>query len=486
MPRAIVKHIRRSLSSQISLWVMFISLFFGTLSLIIIFSHARRSIYEVAENKAWQALHTTELIIDNTLNDVEDALHIFHWYVEHDLDHPERFGEVLSRLVESNPNIYGSAIAFEPGFYPQHGIYHEVYAHRSSKDSSLVNVFYNEGNQPYTNQPWYYIPLHQEESVWIDPFVDGENEEKARITAYGIPLHDNNGNTVGILSAAIKMDRFEELVLSMKPFPNSHSAVIGKDGHIMIHPDSTLVSHEKILLDAKDDVNHYAHLAVISMLSGQVGNNNIQVNGEPGYVFYRPFKNAGWSILIVCPKNDIFGAFNVLHRDFIIISISSVLLAGLLCFLICRRQFRPLRRLRKAAYEIAKGNYDDIVEPSPRTDEIGYLQNTFGNMQKSVRMHIDRAEKRSSELAQRNKDLEVTYKLAKEADRIKDAFIQNMTSTIERPVKDICSIIQHCCDNLSQIDEDHCSRMTAEIKQNANATTQMLDQLINVADKKEI
>ena len=130
--------------------------------------------------------------------------------------------------------------------------------------------------------------------------------------------------------------------------------------------------------------------------------------------------------------------------------------------------------------------YDDIVEPSPRTDEIGYLQNTFGNMQKSVRMHIDRAEKRSSELAQRNKDLEVTYKLAKEADRIKDAFIQNMTSTIERPVKDICSIIQHCCDNLSQIDEDHCSRMTAEIKQNANATTQMLDQLINVADKKEI
>ncbi|MBR2205611.1 MAG: hypothetical protein IJ886_06940 [Prevotella sp.] len=108
----------------------FVSVLFVT-ALFIMFYYARQSIYQEAMEKARQTLRTTELRIDNTLNEVETATRSLHWTIEKRLNRPEIMDSLCRQLLRENPHIQSCAIAFEPGVYPQYGIYHEVYAHRS-------------------------------------------------------------------------------------------------------------------------------------------------------------------------------------------------------------------------------------------------------------------------------------------------------------------------------------------------------------------
>ena len=145
MKRLTEKQSRHSLTTQIVLWVVgFVSVLFVT-ALLIMFHHARQSIYQEAMEKARQTLRTTELRIDNTLSEVETATRSMHWTVEHHLDRPEMMDSLCRQLVAENPHIQGCAIAFEPGVYPQFGTYHEVYAYRSHADSTQIRVAVNSG-----------------------------------------------------------------------------------------------------------------------------------------------------------------------------------------------------------------------------------------------------------------------------------------------------------------------------------------------------
>ena len=345
MKRLTEKQSRHSLTTQIVLWVVgFVSVLFVT-ALFIMFHHARQSIYQEAMEKARQTLRTTELRIDNTLNEVETATRSMHWTIEKRLNRPEIMDSLCRQLLRVNPHILSCAIAFEPGFYPQYGIYHEVYAHRNPADSTQINITINGGKQLYTREKWYFIPLHQKKPIWIDPYVDVEHGEPSIITSYGMPLHDKDGELVGVLSVQISMKWFADLVLSLRPFPNSHASVMGTDGHLIIHPDSTLEEHEAFFTEAFNNPTSEGHLAAISMKTGHIGHSEIHMDGKQDFIFYHPFENAGWSVAIVCPESDIFSSYNSLQRLTLIISLSGLLLLALFCLFISHRQLKPLQRL---------------------------------------------------------------------------------------------------------------------------------------------
>ena len=293
MKRITEKQSRHSLTTQIVVWVVgFVSVLFVT-SLFIMFHYARQSIYTEAMEKARQTLRTTELRIDNTLREVETATRSMHWTIEKRLNRPEIMDSLCRQLLRVNPHIQSCAIAFEPGVYPQYGIYHEVYAHRNPNDSTQIDITINGGKQLYTREKWYFTPLHLEKPIWIDPYVDIEHGETSIITSYGMPLHNKDGELVGVLSAHISMKWFADLVLSLKPFPNSHASVMGTDGHLIIHPDSTLEEHEAFFQESFNDPTSEGHLAAISMKTGHIGHNEITMGDKHGFIFYHPFENAG-------------------------------------------------------------------------------------------------------------------------------------------------------------------------------------------------
>ena len=485
MKRLTEKQTRNSLTSQVVLWVVgFVSVLFVT-SLLIMFNHARQSIYQEAMEKARQTLRTTELRIDNTLNEVETATRSMHWTIEKRLNQPEIMDSLCRQLLRENPHIQGCAIAFEPGVYPQYGTYHEVYAYRSHSDSTQINVTVNNGRQPYTREKWYFIPLHHGKPIWIDPYVDEESDETSIITSYGMPLHDKQGQLVGVLSAHISMKWFADLVLSLRPFPNSHASVMGTDGHLIIHPDSTLEEHEAFFTKAFNDPTSDGHLAAISMKTGHVGHSEIHMDGKQDFIFYHPFENAGWSVAIVCPESDIFSSYNSLLRYTIVISLIGLLLLALFCLFISHRQLKPLQQLVDEARRMADGQLDEPVKESHRSDEVGYVQNTFRQMQLSIGQHIADITHLTGVLQQRNEDLKMAYEQAREADKMKDAVILNMSDRMEQSVKVIHATVAEFRQHVADMDAEECRHMADKIQQHTEITTELLDNLLDIADKKK-
>ena len=485
MKRLTEKQTRNSLTSQVVLWVVgFVSVLFVT-SLLIMFNHARQSIYQEAMEKARQTLRTTELRIDNTLNEVETATRSMHWTIEKRLNQPEIMDSLCRQLLRENPHIQGCAIAFEPGVYPQYGTYHEVYAYRSHADSTQINVTVNNGRQPYTREKWYFIPLHHGKPIWIDPYVDEESDETSIITSYGMPLHDKQGQLVGVLSAHISMKWFADLVLSLRPFPNSHASVMGTDGHLIIHPDSTLEEHEAFFTKAFNDPTCDGHLAAISMKTGHVGHSEIHMDGKQDFIFYHPFENAGWSVAIVCPESDIFSSYNSLLRYTIVISLIGLLLLALFCLFISHRQLKPLQQLVDEAQRMADGQLDEPVKESHRSDEVGYVQNTFRQMQLSIGQHIADITHLTGVLQQRNEDLKMAYEQAREADKMKDAVILNMSDRMEQSVKVIHATVAEFRQHVADMDAEECRHMADKIQQHTEITTELLNNLLDIADKKK-
>lgn len=485
MKRLTEKQSRHSLTTQVVVWVVgFVSVLFVT-SLFIMFHYARQSIYQEAMEKARQTLRTTELRIDNTLNEVETATRSMHWTIEKRLNRPEIMDSLIRQLLRVNPHIQSCVIAFEPGVYPQYGIYHEVYAHRNPTDSTQIDITINGGKQLYTREKWYFIPLHQEKPIWIDPYIDTEHGETSIITSYGMPLHDKNGELVGVLSVHISMKWFADLVLSLRPFPNSHATVMGTDGHLIIHPDSTLEEHEAFFTDAFNNPNSEGHLAAISMKTGHIGHSEIRIDGKQNFIFYHPFKNAGWSVAIVCPESDIFSSYNSLQRLTLIISLSGLLLLALFCLFISHRQLRPLQRLVDEAHSIAEGQLGDPVEESHRTDEVGYVQNTFRQMQLSIGQHIAHITSLTDVLRQRNDDLKLAYEQAREADRMKDAVIMNMSDRMEQAVKAIHATVGDFREHIADMDANECRHMAEKIRTHTETTTDLLGNLLDIADRKK-
>ena len=485
MKRLTEKQTRNSLTSQVVLWVVgFVSVLFVT-SLLIMFNHARQSIYQEAMEKARQTLRTTELRIDNTLNEVETATRSMHWTIEKRLNQPEIMDSLCRQLLRENPHIQGCAIAFEPDVYPQYGTYHEVYAYRSHSDSTQINVTVNNGRQPYTREKWYFIPLHHGKPIWIDPYVDEESDETSIITSYGMPLHDKQGQLVGVLSAHISMKWFADLVLSLRPFPNSHASVMGTDGHLIIHPDSTLEEHEAFFTKAFNDPTCDGHLAAISMKTGHVGHSEIHMDGKQDFIFYHPFENAGWSVAIVCPESDIFSSYNSLLRYTIVISLIGLLLLALFCLFISHRQLKPLQQLVDEAQRMADGQLDEPVKESHRSDEVGYVQNTFRQMQLSIGQHIADITHLTGVLQQRNEDLKMAYEQAREADKMKDAVILNMSDRMEQSVKVIHATVAEFRQHVADMDAEECRHMADKIQQHTEITTELLNNLLDIADKKK-
>ncbi len=485
MKRVTENQSRHSLTTQIVMWVVgFVSVLFVT-ALLIMFHYARQSIYQEAMEKARQTLRTTELRIDNTLSEVETATRSLHWTIEKRLDRPEIMDSLCRQILKDNPHIQSCVIAFEPGVYPKYGIYYEVYAHRNAVDSTQIDVTINGGKKLYTREKWYFIPLHNEKPLWIDPYIDVEHGETSIITAYGMPLRNKEGELVGVLSTHISMKWFADLVLSLKPFPNSHASVMGTDGHLIIHPDSSLEAHEAYFQKAFNDPTSDGHLAAISMKTGHIGHNEITMGNKHGFIFYHPFENAGWSVSIVCPESDIFSSYDSLLRLTILISLVGLLLIGMFCFFISHFKLKPLQLLVDTARRMAEGQMEEPVRESRRTDEVGYVQNTFRQMQQNIGQHIADINHLTDVLRQRNDDLKLAYDQAREADRMKDAVILNMSDRMEQSVKAIHTTVDEFRQHVAEMDPEECRLMADKIQKHTEITTELLGSLLGIADKKQ-
>ena len=465
-----------SLSTKICLFLLPFVVGVFVYALGDLFLESRRMVRQEAIERANCELENTVARVTGYLKEAETISRNTKWQVLDNLT-ADSLLSYTQRAVALNPNISGSSITMEPDIFPQQGHFFSVYSLRSS------NTILNERDTEYSyyDNVWYKTVRNTGRAAWVDPYDDyneGHLSSPEMLTSYCDPIYTDEGDFIGVITTDISLNWLSKVITQDMPYENSYCIMLGQEGHIFVHPDSTRLVHKTIFDDAdpltQPDIIAMGH----EMMSQKKGYMQVDLDGEVCYVFYQPMVQTGWSIALVCKESDIFRRYNRLA--FVLFPL---LTAGLvLMFVLCRKIvaifIKPLGHLERETRWIADGNFNFSLPHSNRSDVVGRLQNSFLAMQQSLSQHIRHLEDMNVEAELHNTELARANKVAEEATKRQTAFLQDILHQIRTPLNIMMGFVQVLRDDYTIIPKEEMVEIVHTLQHNASTITRIVDMLM--------
>ena len=385
-----IQIIRKSFSLRLSLYILFVTSTIFLLAFWIYFGQARRSVSEEAVERAQVKLENTILQIDKVLEAVEIAVKNMSWLVADKLDYPDYMYALTQQILRSNPYVVGSAIAFEPGYYPEKGVLFSPYSYRSEKGIRSKQL--GTEDYEYHYMDWYLIPKLLGTPYWSEPYFD-EGGADMVMTTYSLPLYDSSGKMYAVFTADISLEWFADKVKEIKPYPNSRNYMIGRGGTFLVNDRKEAILNESFFARPLENGDEELMRTGHQMINGKKGMTNFNREGVSFNIFYAPVQATGWSVSVVCLHDDVFAGVDSLRNRVLTILMFGLLFLTGFCYFTVRRLTNPLARFAGSANEIAKGNFHAELPVIKSKDEMKTLHDSFGTMQQSLVDYIDELKK---------------------------------------------------------------------------------------------
>ncbi|WP_455668346.1 SpoIIE family protein phosphatase [Phocaeicola sp.] len=397
-----------SFSTRLSLYIVLITTAVFAATFVAYFHSARTQVRKEAVKHAESVLSNTVLRIDNVLQSVEVAVDNMSWLIPYHLAEPDSMYAVTRRLLENNPIITGSAVAFEPNYYPEKGVLYSPYSFRSG--DSIVSKQLGTENYEYHYMDWYQIPKLLDTPYWSEPYFDDGGGEMIMST-YSLPMHDRNGKLYAIFTADISLSWLAEMVNGIKPYPHSYNMMVGRGGAYLVHHRPERILDETIftatLNMADTTVQDIGH----RMVRGEEGMSTLQNDDTLSYVFFAPVERTQWSVAVICPYKDVFAGVEQIRNTVVLISLVGLVLLLLFCLSAIRKLTHPLTRFADSAISIAKGNFSASLPVIRSKDEMGKLHDSFEFMQHSLVNYIRELEVTTSKKERIESELRIASEI---------------------------------------------------------------------------
>ena len=297
------------------LLVCMIIIVFGISCILFYFEkQATRQFYsEIYHNKM---LFTKEYA-RRVISDVYVAVTNNLYYLEHSLDDPDIHKAAMERIVKSGTRIRSCGLSFVKDYYPQKG---HLFCPLAWREPAYPDEVFsqNKGDEDYdySTTNWFRDVVESDSARWSEPFYDGY-DETTPLSSYMVPIHDQTGRVVAVLSADISLDWFsnkltradsiinESKMLMVNKFNvKSKSFIINHDGTYITHSDEKHILKDNFFrqLEACDGSNREG--VVIKILNGDEDKKSPEkflVGGTECYLFYMPVKYTQWILVTVVP-----------------------------------------------------------------------------------------------------------------------------------------------------------------------------------------
>lgn len=472
--------IRRSFSSKLSLGILLLAVPIFVLSLGILFTQSRHMIRRNAVGRANSVLNATMQQISRKLHSVENATNANSWLVVQELN-PDSILTLTHRFVRLNPHVDGCSVSMEPNVFPQYGRYFSTYSIREA--DSVATVI--EQQYEYFDKTWYKAAHDLGKPCWVDFYDETDTLNlamKGMLASYCKPIYNSEGRLLAVISTDISLERLSKVMSEVKPYPNSYFMMLDKEGHYIIHPDSTRLFSQTIYGDT--DPNGQTDIIALGheMTGGKEGSMPVEIDGAPCLVCYQPVPGTTWSLALVCPDSDILAGYH--QQTYIIVPLLIIGLIAilLLCYRAVSHAIIPINQLLGKTQSIAAGNMEVYIPRSQREDAVGQLQNSFASMLQSLNFHMGSVRYTTEQTQRRNEELERATRLVEEAEKQKNLFIQNVSHQIRTPLNIIMGFAQILSESGDDLPEEEMKSVTTTMDHNSKLLNRLVLMLFDSSE----
>jgi signal transduction histidine kinase len=481
------KNIRQSLSTMLCLNILVVVVLVFSLSLGFLYWQSRNIIREEAIDEASHVLDNTALRVKGYMLEIETATRNILWLVNLHYHDKDSLLKYTHRIVANHPNTNGCSITMEPDFFPGDKYGFSAYSVRLEENSdsgkdSVSTV--REAEYNYYDKVWYKVPRQKKTACWVDPFDDyndGTLSSPDMIASYCVPINDQQGKFIGVISTDLSLKKLTETITAEHPYEHSYFMMLGSDGHYFVHPDTTKLLKQTIFTGT-DPRDHTDIVALgYEMTNGRTGHMEVKLDGKSHIVLYRPLEGTEWSVALVCPSNELLRGYNRLNYILLPLLVIGLLLLAIGCHRIVKHFIQPLGLLAVELRQIGHGDYEKPLPLSLRTDLIGQLQNSFCQMRRSISQHIKDAELTKQKTEQRTAELEQATQLARQASEQKTHFMQDMSHQIRTPLNIVHGFSQILRDDSEAMSEDDKKQIAETMYVHTNAFDYMVSKLLTAS-----
>lgn len=327
--------------------------------------------------------------IEATLASVEEVPGFLAFTYGKGTPTPLAIKQDLTGFVLFNRAVYGACVAYAPHAYYAGTRLFAPYAYKSDGKLEYMHLGEEYG---YPNADWFLIPSKLERPLWSEPYFD-EGGGGAVMCTYSVPFHrdeDGRRRMLGVVTADISLEWLRELVGRISIFRSGYAFLLSRNGVFVSHPEDAYIMRESVFSLAEQAASPELRRIGQDMIQGGSGFARLPefVLGKPAWLSYAPVRNAGWSMGVVIPEDELFEDLDRLKRQVVGIGLGGFVLLLLVIILVSTSITRPLKNLAGRTAEIAKGNLDIPLPESTSGDEVGQLSRSFEEMRLALREYI--------------------------------------------------------------------------------------------------
>ena len=294
----------------------------------------------------------------------------------------------LHEVVDRNPEIYGSCLAFKPYGYDPAVNGYAPYFYRGSHAVEFVQLA--DPDYDYFRWPWFREPRDQGRSLWTEPYFD-DGGGGVLMTTRSVPFRRDHlfwdalrtsSGPWGVATIDIALTQLIAEPEKIAVGRTGYALIISQSGHYLAFPDPARVM--KATLQEADP-----QLAAL-MLAGHAGFRRAKdpLRHGDAWIAFAPIETPGFSLALVYPESEVLAeAFGLQQEQLALGVIGLLALFGAL-FFITRTVSKPIAQLARTATAIAAGDLEQRFSPDAPILEVQRLAAAFNKMTRDLQMRM--------------------------------------------------------------------------------------------------